>query len=111
MPFDFGDIVLVPFPFSDQSANKRRPAAIVSSRAYHQARSDVVVMAVTSQLRAGDLFGDIPVRDWQKAGLLKPSAIKPVFATIHRSLVLRSLGALQAGDQAALRQALTTILG
>jgi hypothetical protein len=38
-------------------------------------------MAVTSQLRAGDLFGDIPVRDWQKA---KPFAIRPVFATIHR---------------------------
>lgn len=111
MRFDFGDIVLVPFPFSDQTDHKKRPAVIVSSRAYHQTRSDVVVMAVTSQLHVGALFGDIAVQDWRKAGLLKPSAIKPVFATIHRSLVLKALGTLQAADQAALRQALTTILG
>ncbi len=111
MRFDFGDIVLVPFPFSDQTAIKKRPAVVVSSRAYHQARSDVVVMAVTSQLHPGASFGDIPVQEWQKAGLLKPSAIKPVFATLHKSLILKSLGGLQAADQAALRQALATILG
>jgi mRNA interferase MazF len=33
MPGEFGTVVLVPFPFTDQTASKRRPAAIVSSRA------------------------------------------------------------------------------
>jgi mRNA interferase MazF len=32
--YDFGDIVLVPFPFTDQSGIKKRPAVIVSSAAY-----------------------------------------------------------------------------
>ncbi len=36
----FGDVVLVPFPFTDQSAVKRRPAAIVSSGAYNATRRD-----------------------------------------------------------------------
>ena len=36
--YEFGDVVLVPFPFTDQSAIKRRPAIVISSAAYHRAR-------------------------------------------------------------------------
>ena len=49
--YSFGDVVLVPFPFTDQSTVKKRPAVIVSSRIYQQERSDVILMAVTSQER------------------------------------------------------------
>ena len=31
-----GEIVLVPFPFSNQTAAKKRPAVIVSSNAYDE---------------------------------------------------------------------------
>jgi len=43
--YSFGDIVLVPFPFTDQTGIKKRPAVIVSSAAYHVARRDVVKFA------------------------------------------------------------------
>jgi mRNA interferase MazF len=46
----FGDVVLVPFPFTDQTASKKRSAVVVSADAYHQRRPDVIVMAVTSQI-------------------------------------------------------------
>lgn len=59
MPFDFGDIVLVPFPFTSQAASKQRPAVVVSSAAYNRARPDVVVMAVTSQFRPGLERGEV----------------------------------------------------
>ena len=109
--FEFGDIVLVPFPFTDQSGSKKRPAVIVSSAAYQQARRDVLIMAVTSQLRPSGSFGEVTVQDWQAAGLLKPSAIKPVVTTIEQSLVIRSLGKLKAVDLAALRGTLAIIIG
>ena len=48
--YSFGDVVLVPFPFTDQTASKKRPAVVVSADAYHQQRRDVIVMAVTSQI-------------------------------------------------------------
>jgi mRNA interferase MazF len=50
MPYEFRDVVLVPFPFTNQAASKKRPAVVVGSRAYNAARLDVVVMAVTSQI-------------------------------------------------------------
>jgi mRNA interferase MazF len=109
--YEFGDIVLVPFPFTDQSAVKRRPAVVISSAAYHRARPDLVIMAVTSQQPSTMSVGEVLVQDWRGAGLLKPSVIKPVLTTIEPALVLKKLGRLALSDQALLRQALTTILG
>jgi mRNA interferase MazF len=51
MSYEFGDVVLVPFPFTNQAASKKRPAVIVSGEVYNRAKPDVVVMAITSQLR------------------------------------------------------------
>jgi hypothetical protein len=47
-------------------------------------------MAVTSQLRPAPALGKVRISDWQPAGLLKPSAIKPVFATIEQRLIIPS---------------------
>jgi len=44
MAYQFGDVVLVPFPFTDQSASKQRPGVVVSGLAYHRARRDVILM-------------------------------------------------------------------
>ena len=57
--FDFGAIVLVPFPFTNQSQAKQRPAVVVSSHAYQQQRPDVIVMAVTSQVRPITTIGEV----------------------------------------------------
>ena len=109
--FDFGDVVLVPFPFTDQSASKRRPAVVASNAVYNRAKPDLVLMAVTSQLRATAAHGEVWIGQWQAAGLLKPSAVKPVFTTIEQRLVIRQLGTLAAADQAALRQAIKEVIG
>jgi mRNA interferase MazF len=67
--YSFGDVVLVPFPFTDQSGRKKRPAVIVSSAQYHAERRDLVIMAVTSQIRPRPAFGEFTVAEWEKAGL------------------------------------------
>lgn len=108
---EFGDIVLVPFPFTDQSASKRRPAVVISSQAYHRARIDLIVMPITSQVRATTAFGEVLVHDWKAAGLIKPGVVKPVITTIEHSLVLRKLGRLNDATQAALRKAIAQCVG
>src|SRR5580700_7686472 len=95
--YSFGDVVLVPFPFTDQTASKKRPAVVVSANAYQQRRPDVIVMAVTSQiLRPAGALGEVLIGDWQGAGLPKASLIKPVIATIEQRLILKKLGAFRA---------------
>jgi len=108
--FEFGDVVLVPFPFTDQSTTKKRPAIVVSSPAYNSERPDVIIMAVTSQVRPANNF-DIPVTDWRVAGLIKPSVVKPVIATVERGLVIKRLGRLSEQDRTALVESLREILG
>jgi mRNA interferase MazF len=110
MPYEFGDVVLVRFPFTNQATFKQRPAVIVSSKAYNTAKPDAVIMAITSQFHSPSGFGEIPVSQWQAANLLKPSAIKPVFATIEQSLIVKDLGKLQTAEQAALRQMIAMVL-
>jgi mRNA interferase MazF len=111
MPFDFGDILLLPFPFTDQTASKKCPAAVVSSRAYYSARRNVVVVAITSQLHPDPAAGEAWVKDWKLAGFLKPSAVKPVFATIEQGLVIRKLGVLSDTDKESLTRLIAKMLG
>ena len=109
--FHFGDIVLVRFPFTNQTNSKQRPAVIVSNAKYNLSRPDVVLMAVTSQLASALSPGDTAVEHWRAAGLLKPSAIKPLFATIEQSMIVRHLGALQQTDISVLRNSIADIIG
>lgn len=111
MSLRFGDVIVVPFPFTDQSAIKKRPALVVSSDAYQRERPDLILMAITSQVRPSPIIGEVAVLHWQAAGLLKPSVIKPLLTTIEARLVLRQLGSLHADDVAALRMLLADILG
>jgi mRNA interferase MazF len=111
MPYEFGDVVLVRFPFTNQAAFKQRPACIVSSRAYNTAKPDVIIMAITSQVHTHSSLGEVQVGQWQAANLLKPWAIKPVFATLEQNLILKRLGVLEPSDQAALRRAIAVVLG
>ena len=109
--YNFGDVILVPFPFSDQSQTKQRPAVIVSSARYNTERPDLILMAITSQVRTPATFGEVIVQHWQAAQLLKLSAIKPVFTTLDKRLVRKSLGRLHETDRASWKAAVQVILG
>ncbi|MDT5063528.1 MAG: mRNA interferase MazF [Acidobacteriota bacterium] len=109
--YNFGEVVLVPFPFTDQTGNKKRPAVVVSSAIYNNARLDLILMAITSQIKTARLVGEVKVAEWQKAGLLKASVIKPVLTTVEKRLILRRLGQLEQSDSLALQQTLGMILG
>jgi mRNA interferase MazF len=63
MPFEagdlsFGDIILVPFPSTNQASVKRRPAVVISSDDYNSRKPDIILMAITSQLRPTASIGE-----------------------------------------------------
>jgi mRNA interferase MazF len=51
------------------------------------------------------------ISDWAEAGLLKPSVMKPIVTSLEKTLVLKSLGHLQAVDKHGLESILQQIIG
>jgi mRNA interferase MazF len=51
------------------------------------------------------------VADWQAAGLVKESVLKPVFTTIEQQLVLRVMGRLSSADSKTLREVVSDVIG
>lgn len=68
-------------------------------------------MAITSQIRRPLAFGEYVLKDWQQAGLLKPSMLKPLIATLEQTQIVKVMGLLSVTDQQGLEKALQAILG
>ena len=89
-----GDIVLVPFPFTDLSSSKRRPALIISPDAFNDQMQDVVLAAITSHPSSEHAVTMEP-RDCIDGTLPKASVVKLTkLFTIHSTLVIKKLCAL-----------------
>ena len=104
-----GDIVLVPFPFTDQSGFKRCPAVVLSTEDYNTRRGDAIIAPITSNLQTGQA-DDILILDWASARLLKPSAVKGILGTIEQSLIRLRMGSLSPQDLARFDALFTGIL-
>ena len=85
----------MPFPFTDLSAIKQRPALVLSPERLNKVHSDLVVAAITSQVPAAPGEDEILLSgsELKRAGLPKPSIIKlgKIF-TIHQGLIRKKLG-------------------
>lgn len=98
MAFQRGDVVLIPFPYTDLSANKTRPAVVVSSSTYHNIRFELLLAYLSSQVSKANPPLDYVLTDWKASGLLKPSFIRPKVATIEPGLVVYQVGRLSTPD-------------
>ena len=105
-----GEVVLVGFVFSDESGRKLRPVVVISSPAYHRARQEVVVVAISSNVRRR-LVSDHLISDWKGAGLLFPSVVAGIIRTIKRTMIDRKLGSLAKSDLEAVERELRRCLG
>jgi mRNA interferase MazF len=92
-----GDVVLVPFPFTDLTRAKQRSALVISPDAFNVVREDVLVVAITSQIPntlAGDEFA-IPAAELAACGLPKASLIRLTkLVSIHQQLIVKRIGVM-----------------
>jgi len=104
------DVVVVPFPYSDKLAEKRRPALVVSAPALSESLGRVWVAMITST-DAGQI-GDATIGDLSAAGLPVASTLRASkIATIDLDRVLRKAGHLSARDTETARAALAVCAG
>ncbi|MEX0719836.1 MAG: type II toxin-antitoxin system PemK/MazF family toxin [Balneolaceae bacterium] len=101
--------VLVPFPFTDLSTNKKRPALIISPKDYNSG-PDVLVMFVTSKLNKNKRPGDYTIKSWKEAGLPKASMTRMKLATLDKTLILKKFAHLKPEDIYGVKECLKDFL-
>jgi len=106
-----GDVLLVPFPFSDLSTTKVRPAVVVSSPTYHKTEPDLLLAAVTSNTDSATQVVDYVLRNWEAAGLRLPSAFKPILFMLDPDRVIHRIGSLTRADLREVDKRLKIALG
>jgi mRNA interferase MazF len=102
------DVVIVPFPFSTQAGNKRRPALVLSKRAFNQHGALVLAMITTAGHRPWP--GDVHLTDLKAAGLNTPCLMRLKLFTLDNRLVVKKIGRLAGPDQRQASQQLQTFL-
>ena len=107
--FDRGTTVLVPFPFTDLSGSKVRPAVIVSHRL---TQDDVIVAFLSAHKQSRADRHDVHVVPSNENGLKLISTVKCAkLATLDKKVILGKLGKLSKPDLAKVTQRLRAVFG
>jgi len=91
------DVVVVPFPFSEKAGTKRRPALVLSRKAFNASGHVVLAMITTSAHHAWP--GDVDIEDKDAAGLPLPCIVRLKLFTLDARLLTKRIGALSASDR------------
>jgi len=103
-----GTIVLVPFPFTNLSGQKIRPAIIISSQSKS---ADVVVLFITTKTKPKFPFM-VAVLPTEKNGLKSKSAIIcSKIATLDKAVMLGELGMIEADTLSEIDKEISRFLG
>ena len=90
MPFDQGEIVLIPVPFTDLSSQKRRPVIVISSDAYNQRSLDIIVVAMTSNPAVAPFSFQFTAADLIEGALNRPGMVRvDKIYTLAQSIVVK----------------------
>jgi mRNA interferase MazF len=104
MRFQRGDIVLVDFPFSDQTGRKVRPALVVQDDAWNSLIDDTILALITSSSRrrtgaATQLLIELATPEGRQSGLRLDSVVQcENLVTFDQGLIPRRLGSFLASD-------------
>ncbi|MGI8548907.1 MAG: type II toxin-antitoxin system PemK/MazF family toxin [Gemmatimonadaceae bacterium] len=102
------DVVIVPFPFTDRAATKRRPALVLSSAEFNASGHCVLAMITTAAHASWP--SDVTLTSTVEAGLRNPSVVRWKIFTLDTRLILRRAGALVDADMNAVQAQLRSIL-
>jgi mRNA interferase MazF len=107
--FSAFDVVVLPFPYSDQLAEKRRPALVISGRKLAPYGLVWVAMITSADNKAWP--SDVAIKDLKGAGLPLPSVVRPAkIACIETGRIVRRAGRLDKKAAQAVTQELRQFL-
>ncbi len=109
--FEAGDVIKVPFPYTDRATRQRRPALIVSSRGSVDSQHGLLwVLMITSAEHRG-WPGDVPVTALAKAGLPAASLVRTAKIATIEARDAEPLGKVSPAVFSRVSQHIAAILG
>lgn len=90
------DTVVVPFPFIESAERKRRPALVLSKKAFNESGHTILAMITTK--RHPTWPGDTEITEYNDTGLHLPCIIRLKLFTLDNRLIMRKIGHLSKID-------------
>jgi mRNA interferase MazF len=106
---DFGDVVVVPFPFVDFAADKRRPSLVLSRVTFNETHGHSICAMITTAARSR-WRSDIAIEDLKPTGLNRPCFVRWKLFTLPNDLILKRAGKLTSEDRSKVGSAVRMIL-
>jgi mRNA interferase MazF len=107
-----GDVVIVDFPFSDDSGSKRRPAVVVQADALNQNLRDTILASISTTAKGSLTHALVDPRCDPRSGLSVPCGVRcEKLYTLEQRLVLGSTGYLSKQTMKQVDEALKKALG
>jgi len=103
------DIITVPFPFTDKSSTKKRPALVISSPKYQTNFKHCILCMITTA-KHSEWVDDIFIHDLKSAGLSAPSKIRFKIFSLDEQLILSKISFLNESDISVLNSKLKEYL-
>jgi mRNA interferase MazF len=105
--FKRDEVVVVPFPFTDHNAAKRRPALVLSDSLSLGTDKSILAMITSSSHQSWLL--DFEIEDLEAAGLKSPSIVRMKLFTLDNSLIIKTIGKLSYKDAKVLTRNLIRV--
>lgn len=91
------DVVVVPFPFAERPGGKRRPALVLSKKAFNDNGHTILAMITTKAHHPWP--GDTDIEDHHAAGLHVPCIVRLKLFTLDNRLMVKRIGHLSEADR------------
>jgi mRNA interferase MazF len=90
------DLLLVPFPFSDQSGRKVRPVIVVSNDEFNKYSEDIIVVGMTSNIIKTKYTTPIANSDLEEGKLITPCCIKAEnILKLDKEMIIKKIGKIK----------------
>ena len=108
-PYPTFSLVRVPFPFTDRTTAKRRPALVVWAPRC-QTNSGYFMLAMVNSATHSNWHLDWAIQELEVTGLPKPCMVRLKLFSLDERLILNGLGALANSDRNGVAECLRQLL-
>jgi len=103
------NVVVVPFPFTDSSRTKKRPALVLSQKNNFGTKIEHSVLAMITSQKNDPWPLDVPIKNKKQSGLKALSVVRMKIFTLDNRFILRKIGHLSRPDQNKVKKSLSRL--